>query len=135
MRHRECRHNRHQRAEPPERNHQAKQEQQVVGSLQNVQEPQVDEGERRLIPDRIQIHHPGIGLELKRPHAATRQHIPQDRQHPYAKPPQPARRDRKVRFIGMDRVLEGHIEQRLVPHHIRLWRQRRPGDFLVRLVV
>jgi hypothetical protein len=42
MRDRESGHHRDQRAETPERNHQAKQEQQVVRASQNMEEPQVD---------------------------------------------------------------------------------------------
>ncbi len=47
--HSECRHHRNQGSKSPERNDQAKEKQQVIGSIEDMVEPQLDKSERRLI--------------------------------------------------------------------------------------
>ena len=53
---------RHQRPEAPERNHQAEQKQQMVGAVQDVEESQPDEPQRRLIPARVERDKAGIAV-------------------------------------------------------------------------
>ena len=49
-----------ERPEAAERDHQAEQEEQVVGAVENVKEARDDEAPRRLVPARIEPHQPRI---------------------------------------------------------------------------
>ena len=71
VRHSEGRHHRHERAEAAEWDDEAKQEQQVIGSVQDVPEPLSDEPKRRLVPARIEANQPGIAGKLEGAHRAT----------------------------------------------------------------
>ena len=77
MRDGERRHDQDERAEPPERDHQAQQEQQVIGAVEDVQEPSVHESPRRLVPARIQPHQAGIAGQLERALRAGRRLVAQ----------------------------------------------------------
>ena len=72
MRHREAGDDRHQRPEPPERDDQAEQEQEVVGAVEDVLVPGGDEARRGLVPARIERHQAGIAAQLERPLGALR---------------------------------------------------------------
>jgi hypothetical protein len=57
----------HERAEAAEGDHQAEDEQQVVGAIEDVLEAEPDEGERRLVPARIEPHEAGVATVLEGP--------------------------------------------------------------------
>src|SRR5215831_16643862 len=59
-----------ERPQPPERDHQAAQEQQVVGAFENVPEAGLDKAQRGLVPTGIEAHETGIALELERARGA-----------------------------------------------------------------
>ena len=58
-------HHRNQRAEFPERDDQAKQEQQVVRAIEDVKEAQLDELPRGLEPPGIEVHQARIAEKFK----------------------------------------------------------------------
>ena len=98
---RDCKrgHDRDQRAEAPERNHQAQQEQQVVGAVEDVEESLLTKRQRRLIPARIEPDQPGIALELERARRAAGRQEPKrgDRAQPQSLEP---RVDRELGAVG-----------------------------------
>ncbi len=65
--HGERRHHRHERAQPPERNHEAEQEQQVVDAVEDVEEPVLREAQGRLVPARIEFHDAGLAVHVEGP--------------------------------------------------------------------
>src|SRR5262249_24033072 len=62
---RERRDDNDQRTQPGERDHQAKQEQQVVGAFENVPEAGHDELRRGMMPTRIEPHESRITMEFE----------------------------------------------------------------------
>src|ERR1700730_9791295 len=56
----------YQRAQPPERNHQAEDEKQVVGSVEDMQKAQLDKAQRSLVPSRIEPDETRISVKLER---------------------------------------------------------------------
>src|SRR5262245_55151302 len=56
----ECGDNEDKRPQPPKRDHQAAQEQQVVGAVENVPEAGHDKTQRGLVPPGIEAHRAGI---------------------------------------------------------------------------
>ena len=64
---REGRDHEHERPKAPERDHQAQQEEQMVGAVENVEETQFHEPPGRLMPPRIQPDDPRISCQLERP--------------------------------------------------------------------
>ena len=52
-------------ADPAQRDDEAEQEQQVVGAVENVQEPGADEARRRFVPARVQPDEAGIVVQLE----------------------------------------------------------------------
>ena len=69
---------------------------------------------RRLVPARIEPDEAGIAGELEGALGAGRRHEAQDGDDAHAQARE-RRVDRERRAIGPDRVLEEHVEQRLVP--------------------
>ena len=55
-----------ERAQPAERNHQAGEEQQVVGAVEDVPEAFDHEAQHRLVPARIEIDEARCAVELER---------------------------------------------------------------------
>ena len=78
----------HERPEAAERDHQAEQEQQVIGSVQDVEEAQLHEPQRRLMPPGIEPDDPRISRQLERPFDAAGRAEAQSRHHPNAQPRQ-----------------------------------------------
>ena len=76
----------HERAEAAERDHQAEQEQQVIGAVEDVKEAQLDEPQRRLVPPRIEPDEPRIARQLERPFDAAGRTEAQRRHHSNAQP-------------------------------------------------
>ena len=67
----ECGDDDDKRPQPSERNHQAAQEQQVVGAVENVPEAGHDKTQRGLVPSGIEAHQAGIAPELERAHGTV----------------------------------------------------------------
>src|SRR4030095_2524712 len=60
-------HDHDERSDAPERDDQAHQEQQVIGAIENVQDPERHKAQPRLTPAWIEPDEPGIAGELERP--------------------------------------------------------------------
>jgi hypothetical protein len=127
-------HHRDQRAEAAERDHQAEQEQQVIGAVEDVEEAELDELQRRLVPARIELDQTGVAEELETAHRAAGRQEAQHRQRPDAEARQP-RLDREARLVRLNRVLEQHVEQPLAPEELGRLRQAGRRHVRDRLVV
>src|SRR2546422_3019609 len=114
MRNGERAHRQDERAQAPEREHEAKQEQQVVDSVQDVQEPQLDEPQRSLVPARIKPDEARVAVELVSARRSAGWQEPKrgDRAQPQSLEPGV---DRKLRAVRAYRILEQCVEQSLVP--------------------
>ena len=77
MRDREGRHDQHQRAEPAERDDQAEQKQQMIRAVEDVQESELHEAPRGLVPSRVEPHEAGIARELEHAFGAGRRLVAQ----------------------------------------------------------
>src|SRR5262249_23238050 len=105
----------------------------MVGPVQDVEEPQLDESPRGLMPAWIERDAPRIAQELIRSHRAAGRQEPQHGDYSRREPLEP-RPDRKGGSIRTDRVLEKDIEQDLVPHHVCRVGELRSGDIAARLL-
>ena len=54
-----------ERPQPPERDHQAEQEQEVIGAFEDVPEAGHDEAQCGVVPARIEAHEAGIAVEFE----------------------------------------------------------------------
>ena len=72
---------RDERAEAPEWDHEAPQEQQVVDAVQDVEEPQLDEPQGGLVPSRIEPDQARITGVLEGANNATGRQEPKDGDH------------------------------------------------------
>ena len=107
----------------------------MVHSVDDVIETESDELQRSLMPARIESDDPRVAGELERAHGASRRHEPQDGDHPLPEPLD-AGTDGKLRAVGLDRVLQQHVEQALFPVQLRIYRQPRAcEDVGERLVI
>lgn len=70
----EGRHHEHQRLPAAERNHEARQEQQMVRAVEDVRKAQPHESQRGLVPARIERDHARIARELEPPDRAIGSH-------------------------------------------------------------
>jgi hypothetical protein len=127
VRHCECRYHSHEGAETAQGNHQAHQEQQVVGPVQNVEEAQFHEPGRSLAPARVQRDQPRIAGELISANRAARRQEPKHRDDASGQMGERGM-DGKARSVRADRVFEKYFEQYLVPDHMSAVRELRPGD-------
>src|SRR6185295_20416558 len=75
-----------QRAKPAKWNHEAKQKQQVIRSVQNVPEARGDESRSRLIPSRIKTNEAGIAFELERSNDSILRQESKNRDYSNAEP-------------------------------------------------
>ena len=125
----------HERPKAAERDHEAEEEQQVVGAVEDVNEAELDEPQRRLVPARIEPDESRIPRQLERPFDAVRRTEAQRRHHANAQPRQ-RRFDREVGPIRRDRILEEDVDAGAWFHTIaRVWREWRSGDVGERRVV
>src|SRR5258705_13661947 len=114
MRNGERGHDERQHAQSPERDHQAQYEQQMVGTVENMVKARFDEPQRGLMPARIEPDQSGVAVEFESANrTAGRQKAQRD--DDLQSQPLQLRAYRKVGAAGIDRVLEHHIEQTLVP--------------------
>ena len=84
--HREGRHDRHQRVEPPERNDQTEEEQQVIDAIQDVEETGLHEPKGRLMPPRVEPDQSRVTDKLERSHDAVRWHEAENHLDPGREP-------------------------------------------------
>jgi len=101
----ECGDDEDKRAQPPKRDHQAAQEQQVVGAVENVPEAGHDKTQRGLVPPGIEAHQAGIALELERARGADGRQEAQCRGD-FLPEPVDAQADREFGTVGLDRILK-----------------------------
>src|SRR4051812_13025542 len=134
MRHRERRDDDDEGAKAAERDHQAREEQQVVGTVEDMRDAETNEPRRGLLPSRVQPHQSGIARELERALCAGGRLIADHRYDAHAQPRQRGL-DREGRSVRRDRVVERNVEHRLVPDEIRIRRERRTSDVRERIVV
>ena len=123
-----------ERPQAPERDHQAGQEQQVVGALQDVPEAVDHEPQRGLVPAGIEADQSRIAVELERARGAVRRQEAQ-RGRDFEAEPVDARVDGEFRAVRADRVVEQHVEELLVPVELEVVGERRPLDMRARLLV
>src|SRR5215470_1803791 len=127
MRKGECGDDYDERAETPERDYKAQQEQQMIGPVQDVEEPRLDKPQRRLAPTRVEPDHARIASELEGANNSACRQEPHYSHHAQSQLRKP-RVDRKVRRVRINRVLEQYVEQPLVPIKLRIVRQPRASD-------
>ncbi len=120
--------------ELPERYHQTKQEQQVVGPLQDVEESRFDEAPGGLVPARVEPDQARIPVQVEGAHAAGCGQEAERNGGSQAEPLEPGP-DREVGTIRDDRILEQDVEQSLLPVQVHVTRQRRAGEVCERLLV
>src|SRR5437588_690502 len=72
-------HDADERPQPPKRDHEAQQEQQMIGPVEDVKEPEPDEGHRRLQPTGVQSDKTRIARKLERTDSPARRQEPEDR--------------------------------------------------------
>src|SRR5258708_2413166 len=94
---------RDQRAEAPERDNEAEEEQQVVDPIENMEDPLPPEPPYRLMPTRIEPHEPGIAMKLEGTDAAARWKEPKDGDDLQSEPRE-GRVDREVGLIRLNRI-------------------------------
>src|SRR5579863_6992412 len=89
-----------QRAKPPERDHQTKQKQQMVRSIQDMKEAQLHKLGGGLEPARIQANEARITEKFKRTNRSARRQETQPDHHARGEPVEP-RMNRKARRVGL----------------------------------
>src|SRR5215471_18700196 len=122
---RERRDNNDERTQPPERNNQTGEEQQVVGAVENVPEALNHETHHRLMPAWIEIDKTRRAVKLEGAYRAIRWHEAQ-RGVDAAAEPVHTQIDGEFRAFGLDRIFEQHVEQLLAPVQIEIVGKRRP---------
>src|SRR5262249_48766517 len=127
MRHGKRHDYRNQRAQPPERNYQTEEKQEMVRTVEDVEKTQVHKAQRGLMPTRIEAHQTRIAVKFERAHFAARRNESEHGNHAQAQARKP-RLNRKTRALRLNRSVEQHVQHRLVPDHIRGIGQRRASD-------
>ena len=97
----------------------------MIGAVEDMEEPQLDEAQRRLKPlgsSRTIPGSPRNSNARARPHRREEQ---QCRDHPQAQPLKP-RMDGELGTIRTDRVFQQHVEKLLVPVQLHVVRSRNP---------
>src|ERR1700737_1662211 len=133
---RDCKrgHDRNECTKAPERNYQTKQKQQMIGSIQDVEESQLHEPKRRLPPTWIESNKAGIADELKCAHRTIRRLKSKNDDHALAQPAKSGM-NRKARPLRMNRIIKQNVKHRLIPIHLGITRKPRSCDVSVSLVV
>src|SRR5262245_11326973 len=96
----------------------------MISPVQDVEKPRLYKPQRRLEPPRIEPDQARITSELEGANNAAGRQEPNNSGHAQSQLRKP-RVDRKVRRVRMNRVLEQHVEQPLVPIEFRVVRQPR----------
>ena len=103
-----------QRPQPPERDDEADQEQQMVGAFEDVPEPGHHEAPRCLVPAGIEAHETEKAEKIERADGAARRQEAQHRRYIAAEAIE-LEADREFRVVGSDGIFKQHVEQLLVP--------------------
>src|SRR5262249_7889213 len=117
-----------------EGNDQTKQKQQMIGPLENVVEAEFDESCCGLIPVRVETNHTRVAEKLEGSCYSCRGQESQDRDDSQTKTLE-RRMNREIRAIGLNRILEQHIEHPLIPVQVDVVGKPRPGDMRQRLLI
>ena len=123
----------HQRPQATERDHQAGDEQQVVGAVEDVEEALLDEAQCRLVPAGIEVHQARVPVQLVGTLRAAGRKVAHCRHHLQAHARQ-ARLDREPRPLGGDRQVEQQVEVLRLPVQLGLRRNRRRAQVRHRFV-
>ena len=123
-----------ERPQPPKRDHQAAQEQQVVGAVENVPEAGHDKTQRGLVPPGIEAYQAGFAPELERARGAAGWQEAQCRGD-FLPEPVDAQADREFGTVGLDRILKQDVEQLLVPIELQIVGKRGPFQVRTRLLI
>ncbi len=115
-----------ERAEAAKRDYQAKQKQQMVGAIKNVEKTQVDKSQGGLVPPRVESDEARIAVEFERANPAAGWQKAKNSDHAQAQP-RHRRMDGKTGLLRLDRVFEKHVEHGLVPIDVRVIGQRWTG--------
>jgi hypothetical protein len=106
----------------------------MVSALEDMPEPRYDETQRRLMPARVEIHTPDVAVKLERPGVAIGRHETECGRHLAAEPID-AKFNRELGTIGLDRILEQHVEELLGPIELQARIERRPFEVSQCLVI
>src|SRR2546421_9595043 len=106
----------------------------MVGSIEDVEESQVDEAQRGLAPSRVQPDQAGVAGEFEGPHRTPSGEKPEYRNHVQTKSSK-LRVDRKRGSIRLNGVFEPYVEHGLVPDHVGVVGEFGPRDVRQRLLI
>ena len=107
--------------EASERDDQTGQEEQMVDPVEDVLEAEDHEPERRLMPAGIERDDTGVATELERAFGAVRRDEAKHRDDAQTETLD-TRQHRELRPRRGDRILENHVEHRLLPCQVRVQR-------------
>src|SRR5712692_1747713 len=94
-----------ERAKAAEGDHEAKQKEQMIGAVENMEKTKAHEAHSRLVPPWIEVHEAGIAVEFERANSAGGRQKPQNGDDAKAQ----ARKrwvNRKAGLFRPDRVIE-----------------------------
>ena len=106
----------------------------MIGAVEDVEEAELHEPERGLIPLRVEAHEPGVALIFERAHGPARRQEP-ERRHDVQAEAAERRVDGEARPLGPDRVVEQHVEHALIPVERGVVGQSRSGHERQRIVI
>ena len=106
----------------------------MIGAVEDVEEPELDEPPRCLMPARIQRHQPRVAFELVWTHDAARRQKAHHRDHADAEPIE-RHVDGEVRLVRLDRIFEEHVHDPLLPEDRCVVGERRSVDVRQRFLV
>src|SRR4030095_6778559 len=86
----------------------------MIGSVEDMEEACRYKSRDSLVPTRTEPHKTEIAIKCESADSTSRRKEPNHRGHPQSQSRETGL-DGKVRRIGIDRVLEKHVEQTLVP--------------------
>src|ERR1019366_8721668 len=99
----------------------------MVGPIQDVKEAQLHELPGGLEPPRVQANEAGIAEELKRADRAARRQETKGDDYARGQPVE-AGMNREVGLVGLNGILEEHVQHQLVPENARAVRELRTSD-------
>src|SRR5579862_293444 len=106
----------------------------MVSPVQNVEETQFYELSGGLGPARVQMNRSRIAEKFKRADCAARRKKTKRDDHPIGQPVE-AGMNREARLVGLNGILEEHVQHQLVPEDSRVIREFRTHDVREGLVV
>src|SRR6516162_7999711 len=106
----------------------------MVGPVQDMKETQIYKPQGGLVPPWIEPDQARIAQELESTVDATRRQKLKGGHHPQGEVLDGGV-DRKIRMVGLNRVLEPHVEQHLLPVYICIRRELRAHEVRLRLLI